>query len=284
MYCSVWIPGHISGFFEVCIDDCIDRSGSTGVGINLDKGLVVEVDVSRSSETTVDCDGAGRLAILKLLSEVDEEYDVNVCYEYELPVGMGFGMSGAEALGGVLAVSKAIGYPKTVNQLARIAHEAEVELMSGLGDVGAQLYRGVTVNTKPGAPGKNEVDSILVSRDRKVHLLTLDKIETCSVLSDEKLVEKINRSGNDKISRFLEKPTLDNMVKLSREFTNEIEIAPEETMEILNDLDTYGVNASMAMIGQTIFSIESPDILSRFGEVITTGIADRGPIIIELKK
>ncbi|WGI17237.1 hypothetical protein [Methanonatronarchaeum sp. AMET-Sl] len=280
LHCKVWVPGHISCFFEAFINNSLNKTGSTGAGINLDKGLFVEVNIEESSDTLINCSGTGELAIKKLLEREDRTYKIDVSYEYELPTGMGFGMSGAEALGSVIAVSKAINLPTTINRLARTAHHAEVELMSGLGDVGAQLQQGVTINTKPGTPGKGGADRI-ITRDREIYIATLDRINTSSILKDEKTLEKINYSGRNKLKKLLKKPTLNKMTELGRDFSKETGIAPQKIEKILDELKSEGVNASMAMIGQTIFAFEKPELISEHGELIETKIALTGPKIID---
>jgi len=275
---KVWVPAHITGFFTVNISDSKLKTGSTGAGINLEKGLWTEVEVERSDEVYVDSSGTGGVAARKLLDRYDMTCSIETNYKYQLPVGMGFGMSGAEALGTVVALSKALSIPVTLNQAGVIAHESEVELMSGLGDVSAQLHEGVTINSKPGSPEKRDVDRVLTTHE-SIHLLTLDKIETSSILTDDDVVEKINRSGKKKLRRLKKKPSLNNLLELSREFTFETEVAPNEVKEILSELEAIGVNASMAMIGQTIFSIDGKEFLEDYGEVTTIRIADRGPQI-----
>jgi pantoate kinase len=51
------------------------------------------------------------------------------------------------------------------------------------------------------------------------------------------------------------KPSPENFMILSREFSDSLNIYTGRIKKILNKVDDYGFKCSMAMIGETIFSI-----------------------------
>ncbi len=78
-----------------------------------------------------------------------------VTAETPLPLGSGFGVSGGLALGTALAANAVFGHGLSYNELVTIAHGAEVQSGSGLGDVVAQARGGVPLRLEPGGPQFN---------------------------------------------------------------------------------------------------------------------------------
>ena len=158
---SAFVPAHISGFFQVCEASDPERMGSRNCGPCLDIGVHTEVKIEPANRTSVNVfinnkrtpAAKTTLAVIeKLLAIVREPLEVKVAHSCQVPIGAGYGASGAGALGAALALSKALGLRLSRKRLATVAHVAEVNCRTGLGDVGAQALGGLVIGLEPGAP------------------------------------------------------------------------------------------------------------------------------------
>ena len=73
-------------------------------------------------------------------------------------------------------------------------------------------------------------------------------------------------------------PTLDNLFKLSRKFTEESNLASREVREALDTLKNK--QASMIMLGNSIFALGAEESLSEFGETFILQTDTEGPRIL----
>ncbi|MEM3755191.1 MAG: GHMP kinase, partial [Candidatus Bathyarchaeia archaeon] len=70
-----------------------------------------------------------------MLRLTDRGFKITIKHDIGVPIGAGFGTSGAGALTTCLALSKAFGLNLSINDLGMIAHRAEIECKTGLGTV-----------------------------------------------------------------------------------------------------------------------------------------------------
>ena len=112
MKASVFVPAHISGFFQPCEASVPERKGSRNCGPCIDLGVFTEVKVERSDKNKVRVSIDGRTApeavttlaaIKQLLSATGGSFNIEVNHRSQVPIGAGYGASGAGALGAVLA-------------------------------------------------------------------------------------------------------------------------------------------------------------------------------------
>jgi pantoate kinase len=190
---QAFAPAHISGIFVIDIKKDLALSGSMGAGICLEDGVVTKV--SAAKETTVKINGAvadapTTLTAIKLLTS----QPVLVETTLSVPVGAGFGASGAGALSAALAVNEAISLNLTLREIAEAAHVAEVTNRTGLGDVTGQTFGGIVLRKKAGAPFTVNVDKI-PCRSETISWISFGGISTKSVLSDKLKKKSINKIG-----------------------------------------------------------------------------------------
>jgi pantothenate kinase (EC 2.7.1.33) len=100
-----------------------------------------------------------------------------------LPLGSGFGVSGALALGTALAANAVFDCGKTENELITLAHCAEVEAGTGLGDVVAQAHGGLPIRIDPGSPSHGRLDGLPARPG--VEYVTFGELSTEAVLSGD---------------------------------------------------------------------------------------------------
>lgn len=260
MHGGAFVPGHITGFFEVF--DNLDpvKAGSRGSGIVLDKGVYTTVKVGDGNKISVLLNGepcdcpVTKSAVDGVLALAGSKFSVEVLHELDVPMGYGFGVSGAGALGSALATSRALNLSLTLNQCGVIAHRAEVINRTGMGDVTAEATGGLVIRTQPGAPGTGATDRIFCDK-RVLVFIVGDELETRSVLLDKKKKELINTIGAECVRKLLKDPTSENFMTLSREFALKTGLMDERIHSAVEELDKKGVVASMSMLGNCVFTL-----------------------------
>ena len=246
---TAFVPGHITGFFSAHPDDDPTKAGSRGAGVTLTDG--VEVTVQPADEPVVVLDGAELdiepvLAVLKAL-----DAPARVEATADLPLGAGFGVSGAVALGTALAANRAFDRRLSENELVTIAHGAEVQAGTGLGDVVAQARGGVPIRLEPGAPAYNALDAI-PARTR-IEYVSFGQLSTAEVLSGD--TETLSRAGERALSTVVGEPTLESFWYASRRFAREAELLTPRVREAIADVADADGEAAMAMLGDTVFAL-----------------------------
>ncbi|MEA2075507.1 MAG: pantoate kinase [Euryarchaeota archaeon] len=284
-FVKTYSPSHITGFFEICDNKNPLYKGSIGCGIVLEAGCVTEVSLCNNLSVKVQIKINGRAEEANTTKYVVEHLagmsEVEVSTNFEVPVGCGFGASGAGALSTAFALNELLSLDMTVNEVAQIAHCAEVENSTGLGDVIAETYGGVVIRKKPGPPGIGVIDRI-PHRNEKISYVALGKKSTKTVLREGggELKRRINEAGREAMKALMRKPTLETFMRASREFSLRIELISDACKDAIEAVDAEGEVASVAMLGETVFVIGDSEALSEFGEVKESRIADVGANII----
>ncbi|QCC59689.1 pantoate kinase [Natrinema thermotolerans] len=246
---TAFVPGHVTGFFSAHPDDDPTKAGSRGAGLTLTDG--VEVTVERAAETTVFLDDVE--IEIEPVETVLETLDVSARIDAtsELPIGSGFGVSGAMALGTALAANRVFGCKLSMNELVTIAHGAEVQAGTGLGDVVAQAHGGVPIRLEPGGPQDNKLDA--VPARARVEYVTFGELSTADVLSGD--TEQLTAAGQEALSRVVEEPTLLSFMYASRLFARDAELLTDRVRETIAEVSDADGQASMAMLGETVFAL-----------------------------
>lgn len=273
MQCSVFAPAHITGFFEIKKHNEAVLSGSRGAGVTLDDGVLTRVLIK---------EGEGKLQIVvngqiqnnkRFISNIARDilermysplnlanFDISIDHDHKVPLGSGFGVSAACALGTSLGISSCLKLPLTFNQACEVAHLAELELGSGLGDVMGEVHGGIVLRLREGPPGRGLADRILGGEELYVISRTLGEIETADIINSPHHQERINQAGSNILELLLKNPTPAQFMLLSRRFAEETHLMDDELRELVEIMDEESLGASMAMLGQTAFAISSePD-------------------------
>ena len=244
-----FVPGHVTGFFSVHEDDDPAQAGSRGAGLTLSDGVTVEVEPAAETSMQLNDEPAAIEAVTRVLDELDVV--ARVTATTDLPVGAGFGVSGAAALGTALAANRTFDCGRSENELVALAHVAEVEAGTGLGDVVAQARGGTPIRLDPGAPEYNRLDGV---PDRtRVEYLTLGERSTSDVLAGD--TDRLSEVGVDMPVRLVEEPTLPVLMDASREFAREADLLTPEVESVVEDVRAEGGEAAMAMLGETVFAL-----------------------------
>ena len=244
---TAFVPGHITGFFSVQSAAKPAQSGSLGAGITLSDG--VEVTITPGSGCRLNGEVTSVTAVDSVRSRLGVEAAVDATTP--LPLGAGFGVSGALALGTALAANSVFDCGKSENELITMAHCAEVEAGTGLGDVVAQARGGLPIRIDPGSPSHGRLDGV-AARPR-IEYVTFGELSTADVLADD--TEALSRAGESVLSHLLEWPTLDRFMSAAREFADDTDLLTDDVADAIDAVDEAGGDAAMAMLGDTVFAV-----------------------------
>jgi pantoate kinase len=244
-------PGHVTGFFSVERDDDPARAGSRGAGVTLSEGVTVEV--APSDESAVVLNGAE--TDVESAHRVLDALDVSarVTAETDLPLGAGFGVSGATALATALAANAAFDCERSENELVELAHVAEVEAGTGLGDVVAQARGGLPVRVEPGAPPEGVLDGVPASG--RLEYVSFGGLSTSEVIGGD--TDALSAAGEEALAALRETPTVAEFFAQSREFARAAGLLDDEVAEAVEAGADAGGEAAMAMLGRTVFALGS---------------------------
>ena len=244
---TAFVPGHITGFFSVQTAAKPAQSGSRGAGVTLTDG--VEVTVTPGSGCRLNGEAASITAVDSVRSRLGVEAAIDATTP--LPLGAGFGVSGALALGTALAANAVFDCGKSENELITMAHCAEVEAGTGLGDVVAQARGGLPIRIDPGSPSHGHLDGV-AARPRIEYVTSGDR-STTDVLAGE--TDALTVAGESALSHLLERPTVDRFMAAAREFADDADLLTDDVADAIDAVDEAGGDAAMAMLGDTVFAV-----------------------------
>jgi len=147
MRAKAFCPGHITGFFEICMSDDEEKSGSRGAGICISHGATSVVEI-KGNEIEVEINGRRSGEVTEEALHMLTERGIKAKVELSLPQSQGFGMSAAGTLASTLALSSLLSIPK--ENAIRAAHIAEVRHSTGLGDVVSSAHGSIEIREEAG--------------------------------------------------------------------------------------------------------------------------------------
>ena len=265
---SVFVPGHITGFFTVEDHEVSLKKGSCGAGFLLSRG--VKTTISSSDKFSFDVNQGDDTVIAEVLKILETDADFKIVQDIQLPIGAGFGTSAASALSLTLALNEFLDLGYSTDLCGQIAHMAEVSLGAGLGDVIAQTGRGMVLRTAPGAPGIGEIKSF--ETDAVIGWKTFGGIETSSIIQNPHHNEVISDAGLKYLEYFEEKPSLRNFLDFSNRFSRQTGLMSDDVRNLVDYFNSSDdiMGSSMAMLGNTVFAFAQNE--DAFGDIDVDGL------------
>lgn len=262
---SVFVPGHITGFFTIEDHDITLKKGSCGAGFLLSRG--VRTTISDSDELEIDVNQGDSTVIDEVLKIMEIGTDFKVTQDIQLPIGAGFGTSAASALSLTLALNEFLDLGYSTDLCGQIAHMAEVNLGAGLGDVIAQTGHGLVLRVEPGAPGIGKIKSF--EHDVCIAWKTFGGIETSSIIRNPRHHQVISDAGLKYLEYFEEKPSLRNFLDFSNRFSNETKLMSDEVKNLVDYFNSRPdiLGSSMGMLGNTVFAFAQNEDVFKNEEV-----------------
>ena len=257
-----YAPGNISCVFKVIPHADPARMHSLGMGFTVKEGVEAIVSEHRETEVLfneqrINFPTVG--AVVNRLTQNSGITGIKVEITSPLPLGCGFGLSGAAALATAYALNELLTLHKDSEKLAMTAHIAEVENRTGLGDVCSQYHGGCLVKLKEGSP--LTADRLPIT-EQPIYYRYFGPIQTSEVLGNREQTTRINRAA-DVALRTLQtltsaKPKADLFnacFAVSKQFSVESGLLSDaRVIETIAGIEAEGGVASMIMLGNGVFS------------------------------
>ena len=264
-------PGHISLTFAIHSDKDPIKMGSTGLGIVLPQGVYCSIvnEKRKGNENIIIVNN--QIIDDPVVSRAIEllgygNGGLSVYLRRDLPIGSGFGISGASALAACLELDK------NLQNCTLAAHQAEIEYKTGLGDVAAissALSVGdfplIVERKTPGANGETETYNV---KNKLAICVSGMGRNTSEILSSPEWSEIINTVSSNLVVTDYD---IRSVVKVGRIFTEKSGLMNDNLVEILDSIP-LGAVSSVAHLGTSIIAVsddieELAESLEKFGEV-----------------
>jgi pantoate kinase len=297
--CTAFSPGHITGFFEKPQNKSQNTDplfyGSKGAGFSFKRGVTTSVELYKSKKkkwyqiyinnSLTNNAEVSEWVTRYYLNKIDFSYYLKINHSIDIPIGYGLGTSGAAALSLSYALNKALDIKFLKEQAAQIAHIAEIECNTGLGTVISEFYGGLEIRTRFGAPGIGKVTKIELNNYKAV-ILCIGPLSTKQILSNYHS-NNANILGQKMVERLLLSKDVNSFLTMSHEFANFLGLTKGLCAKPIEELNNFGVECSIGMFGETIFTLVSPNeifpvtsMLKKYpGTLIVSDIDNQGALI-----
>ena len=252
-------PGNISGLFKIIAHDDPAKMHSLGWGFTVSDGVTVELTHAQAASTQITFNGKpiDFPTVLSALRDLDET-PLNVDIASDLPLSSGFGLSGASTLAAIIAANHLLEIGKSQQEIAMVAHVAEVRNLTGLGDVCAQYNGGCLVKTKVGNP---LAATALKMPDTTIYWRYFGKIRTSEILADHERHQLINNAADKALASIQSDIdnaatiTFDQLIALALKFAETSELLMDDRVKSsISQARSNGGAATMIMLGNAVFS------------------------------
>lgn len=257
-----YAPGSVTGIFAPPTPDSPTRR-SRGASFATEAGVVAEVRPSDAVAVKIDREPTSVDPVTGVLERLGVSASVDL--ELSIPIGAGFGASGAATLATALASNAEFGLGRSREALLEASHEAEVAAGTGLGDVFIQEAGGLRWSAR----ASEAIESATPS-DR-VEYRSFGPISTAEVLADEATVDRIREVGTRTLDQLPERPTMREFTALSWRFASETGLVTDRVQAAVEEVRAAGGEASMGMLGETVFAVDVAGALPNATRVRPTG-------------
>ncbi|MEM2137026.1 MAG: hypothetical protein QXI93_03625 [Candidatus Methanomethylicia archaeon] len=292
-------PASISSFFSPYIVDDPLKSGAIGGGFLLDIGVkvIVKADYSNgpleliSKINGVPFDSFIVNKVLDLMGiHGDLNYKIEVEQFIDVPIGCGYGTSGASALAVTMGLCKVLNIKMTLLQMARIAHLVDYYCGTGLGTVSGIIggVGGIRIIVNPGGPGYAIVDRILIPDECYIVSAAFAPIDKKGILKTPGRLNHLEIIGKNTLNSILSEPSAENFLRSCRDFAFKAGFMTPRVESLIKAIDnTNVIGVTQNMIGEAVHVLIYPEdldyvksVFMKFfnsEDIIIARIDDRGP-------
>mgnify|MGYP000026452034 CR=1 FL=1 len=267
MEATAFCPAHVTGFFKAHLDDnqnSLQNIGSMGAGFSIKQGVTTRVKIGTRDkhgpgyEITSHGYQSDKTDVSKYvlneflnLGKFSTKF-FKIEHDISIPVGYGLGSSSAVALSLSFALDQVLGTKLNKTTIGQIAHNAEINCKTGLGDVLASYHGGFEIRVKAGAPGIGHVEKISTEKI-SVIMICFSPISTNKFIKER--LSQINGLGGKMVNRLLESRNYEHFQDMSLEFAKYVDIMTPKMQKIVNELSENNIKCGIALFGETIFSM-----------------------------
>ena len=257
---TAYAPGSVTTLF-------VPRDGQPSLGVSFATADGASATVEPAPETVVHLDG--RKADVAPVSGVLRRLGVTarVRLTTDLPIGCGFGVSGAATLATALAVNEAEGLGHGREALVQAAHRAEVAAGTGLGDVFIQERGGLVWDR---GDGLRQADCTAT-----IGYTAFGDISTADVLGDEEAMHRVATVGREVLADLDPAEGLEPLFEASWGFATRVGLPTGRVEEVVTAVRAAGGAATMAMVGESVLAVGAEAALDDTTQVTSAGAALR---------
>ena len=275
-------PGHITAlFYAPEPGPTPEKTGSRGAGMCISLGAMATVKAV-PADTVLVTTGEGTVlapvvetALMAYIGHSDEPHHLHLDLDLALPVGQGFGMSGAMAFATLMAAEGELGlHDGDTSALLAHSHVAEVTHSTGLGDVIAQAEGGLDLRVRQGLPPSGRV----LFKQQEGELLVAwcgRPLPTRTVLSDPAARERLKAACAHRLAMSSNGPDIDWLLRAGWAFALDAGLVGPDVERMVELCAPHGL-VSQVMLGNSVFAVGDLEAMENnlrqagFGVMTTT--------------
>ncbi|MEF8773710.1 MAG: GHMP kinase [Halobacteriales archaeon] len=236
---QAWAPGSVTALFAPP-----DAPGG-GVSFATEDGVTATVEPATESRVLLDGEPTDfepvELAVERLGIDASVELDA------EVPLGCGFGSSGAATLATVLAAGAEWDLYLGRDRLVEVAAEAERRANTGVSDVYVQEMGGLAWDLGDARKRTDRTDEVAYA--------TFGDIETGSVLGDESAMARVGTAAERGFAAFDPEAPLSDIFEVGWSFAEDTGLVTPRVRRAVETVREKGGAATMAMVGETVIAV-----------------------------
>lgn len=252
-------------------------------------GVTTDVAASPGSGDAVSVSGHGcsdlsvsRRVLEKFRGITGFEGRLEARHELGVPAGYGLGCSAAAALSLSYALDAELDAGLGRERAALVAHEAEIECRTGLGDVLAAYHGGFEIRVAAGGPGRGKV-SKMESAGLAAAVACFAPVQTSRFMREK--MDGINGLGGEMVRELERGGGSDRFQDMSMEFAGHAGMDTARVRRAAETLRESGYGCGVAMVGETVFTLvpaADADAVVRIlralrpAYVLASGVDERG--------
>jgi len=256
MPATAFAPGSVTTVFA-------PQEEGASLGVSFATADGVTATVTPATSTTVVLDGA-ETSVEPVAGVLDRlEAPATVRLDTALPIGCGFGVSGAATLATAMAMNAAAELGHDRATLVEQAHRAEVAAGTGLGDVFIQNQGGLVWDRGNGLQRAECAEPI--------SYVSFGGIPTADVLGNADAVERVTTVGKEVLSILNPEEGVRPLLQAAWGFATRIGLTTDRVDDAVRRVQKAGGVATMAMVGETVIASGAPGTLSKTTRITRCG-------------
>lgn len=251
-------PLALSFIFKKITDPDPLRTGSIGVGCTINKKMEATAETAKKFSVYFNGEEIHFPTVYDAVRSITD-IPLTIRFTSSLPLGYGFGLSGAGALSSLFSVNKLLHLNIPSQKLIQYAHISEIKNGTGLGTVGTESTGGFLVKT---SAGNNFNYYSLPFAGKKLYVIIIDKLKSPDILNNARKLEKIESAGTQALNRIrnLTNPTLEEIIDISYEFVTEGCLLKDKRVnEMIEKIRQKNGHATMGILGNIVITTQNPD-------------------------